>query len=93
MSPPLPERAQAIIQPVREWCQKHPVQLCVLFGSQVTGKTHAQSDVDLALWPTHLPTPLTRLRWLREREIMLSQDTSLVLVSHLNSSSEHRKCN
>ena len=81
MPPSLPKRAQAIIQPVRNWCQQHPVQLCVLFGSQTTGKTHPHSDVDLALWPTHTQLPPTRLRWLRELETALDQDVSLVLVS------------
>ena len=77
----LPKRAQAIIQPARNWCQQCPMQLCVLFGSQVTGKTHPHSDVDLALWPTRTLSPLTRLRWLRELETALDQDVSLVLVS------------
>ncbi len=37
----------------------------MLFGSQVSGKTHPHSDVDLALWPSHPVPALTRLRWLR----------------------------
>ena len=35
----------------------------MLFGSQVSGKTHPHSDVDLALWPSHPVPALTRLRW------------------------------
>lgn len=53
----------------------------MLFGSQVSGKTHPHSDVDLALWPSHPVPALTRLRWLRELETTLAQDVSLVLVS------------
>ena len=66
---------------LKEWCQKQPVRLCVLFGSQATGQTHAHSDVDLAIWPAEpLSTP-TRLRWVRELETMLNKDVNLVLVS------------
>lgn len=36
-------------QKLRIWCQDRPVRLCVLFGSQATGKTHSRSDVDLAV--------------------------------------------
>ncbi len=51
MPPSLPKQIQAIVivQPVRDWCQQHPVQVCVLFGSQAIGKPHPQSDVDLVL--------------------------------------------
>jgi predicted nucleotidyltransferase len=53
----------------------------VLFGSQVRGKTHPESDVDLALWPAFPIAPSARLRWLRELETTLVQKVSLVLVS------------
>jgi hypothetical protein len=42
---------------IEVWCSERPLCLCVLFGSQATGKTHAQSDVDLALWPSELIAP------------------------------------
>jgi len=32
-------------------CQKHRLALVVLFGSQTTGKTHRQSDYDIAVLP------------------------------------------
>jgi len=32
------------------WCQKHQIDFCILFGSRVTGKTHRNSDVDLAIY-------------------------------------------
>jgi predicted nucleotidyltransferase len=70
-----------IINVVHGWCQERPVQLCVLFGSQVSGTTHPDSDVDLAVWPVAPIPPLTRLSWLRELETALGQDVSLVLVS------------
>jgi predicted nucleotidyltransferase len=70
-----------IVGTVNNWCQGRPVRLCVLFGSQVRGKTHPRSDVDLALWPTRPVPPSARLRWLRELETALAHDVSLVLVS------------
>jgi predicted nucleotidyltransferase len=35
---------------LKSWCQVRQIDLCILFGSQATGKTDANSDVDLALF-------------------------------------------
>jgi predicted nucleotidyltransferase len=35
---------------IKHWCQARQIDLCILFGSQATGKTHANSDVDIALF-------------------------------------------
>lgn len=67
--------------PVQTWCQSQPISLCVLFGSQATGKTHPQSDVDLAVWPTEPSTSAQKLRWVMELERLLDKDVSLVIVS------------
>ena len=32
-------------------CKKHDLKFIVLHGSQVTGKTHAKSDIDIAVMP------------------------------------------
>jgi predicted nucleotidyltransferase len=66
---------------VNGWCQEQPVRLCVLFGSQASGRVHPHSDVDLAVWPIHPVPPQVRLRWLRELETALTQSVSLILVS------------
>ena len=70
-----------IIETVDDWCQQRPVRLCVLFGSQATGRLHPHSDVDLALWPSGSVPPLERLRWVGELEMALVKDVSLVVVS------------
>jgi len=75
-----PTGLREIERAVREWCQERAVRLCVLFGSQASGKAHPESDVDLALWPVSSISTATRLRWLRELESILAQDVSLVLV-------------
>lgn len=62
------------------WCRNRPVRLCVLFGSRATGRTHPQSDVDLAVWADQPVGPLVRLRWLRELETGLEHGVSLVLA-------------
>jgi predicted nucleotidyltransferase len=70
-----------MLQRLDAWCQKQPVHLCILFGSQATGKTHAQSDVDVAVWPTQPVSAATKLSWMRELQDLLQREVSLVLVS------------
>lgn len=66
---------------VQAWCQSQPIRLCVLFGSQVTGRTHAASDVDLAVWPAEPTSSLQKLQWVTELQNLLDTDVSLVIVS------------
>lgn len=66
---------------IEEWCAERPLRLCVLFGSQASGQTHAQSDVDLAFWPSQPIKPMTKLQWLVELQKLLNKDVSLVIVS------------
>ena len=35
---------------IKQWCQARQIDLCILFGSQATGKTHRHSDIDIALF-------------------------------------------
>lgn len=69
------------VEVIQTWCAEQPLLLCVLFGSQATGKTHPNSDVDLALWPDRpLPTAM-KLRWARELATLLNREVNLVFVS------------
>ena len=58
-----------------------PARLCILFGSQATGRTHSRSDVDPALWPLPSRPSRTKLQWIVELEELLDKDISLVPVS------------
>jgi len=46
---------------IKQWCQARDIDLCILFGSQATGKTHANSDVDIALFSATDPNLKDRL--------------------------------
>ncbi len=68
-------------RPVQAWCESQPVRLCVLFGSQATGKTHAHSDVDLAVWPSEPLASTQKLQWVTDLTRLVGSEVSLVIVS------------
>lgn len=72
-----------IMTAVRNWCADNPVKLCVLFGSQATGKARPDSDIDLAVWPSRPIEPLVKLDWLVALENLLDADVNLAIVSPL----------
>ena len=72
---------EEMVQTLEAWCRGQPVRLCVLFGSQATGKTHPGSDVDVAVWPVEPLTAAMKLDWVVELEDILGREVSLVLVS------------
>lgn len=72
---------EEMVQALGEWCRRQPVRICVLFGSQATGRTHPGSDVDVAIWPDEPPSTSLKLGWVQALEALLDRDVSLVLVS------------
>lgn len=72
---------QEMIAEIQRWCTDRRIRLCVLFGSQATGRTRADSDVDLALWPGVDPEPLALLKWVGELERLVGRAVSIVLVT------------
>ncbi len=66
---------------IRDWCEKRPLRLCVLFGSQATGKAHPNSDVDLAIWLNTPLRPEQKLRWVTDLSLLLDNEVSLIIVS------------
>jgi len=74
------ESLSDIVKPLQHWCQQSPVNLCVLFGSQATGRARPGSDVDIALWPIEEPSPQLKLCWLGQLQSRLNKEVSLVFV-------------
>jgi len=77
----LTEDVQQMMAKIADWCRSQPVKLCVLFGSQATGRQRPDSDVDLALWPLQKPSAQAKLAWLRQLETLLDKPVNLALVS------------
>jgi predicted nucleotidyltransferase len=77
----LAEDVQQMMAKIADWCSERPVKLCVLFGSQATGRQRPDSDVDLAIWPLQSPSAQTMLTWVRELESLLGKSVGMALVS------------
>lgn len=66
---------------IKHWCQTRGIDLFILFGSQATGKTHANSDVDIALFSATDPNLKDRLLSLYgELEDFLGFEVDLVII-------------
>jgi len=66
---------------IKQWCQARDIDLCILFGSQATGKTHPNSDVDIALFSatgSNLKKHLLRL--IGEAEDLFGDPVDLVII-------------
>jgi predicted nucleotidyltransferase len=69
---------------VTEWCREEEIRLCLLFGSRATGRAHAGSDVDLAVWPAvpgSVPDARTRIDWIGELTLRIEPEVNLVVVT------------
>lgn len=75
------DTGEELAQKMKVWCHGRTVQLCVLFGSQATGKARSDSDIDLALWVKPSPEPLVKLRWLGELEDLSGKEVNVVWVT------------
>jgi predicted nucleotidyltransferase len=66
---------------IKQWCQVRQIDLCILFGSQVAGKTHPNSDVDIALFSATNPHLKDRLINLYgELEDFFGYEVDLVII-------------
>jgi len=66
---------------IKQWCQDREIDLCILFGSQAIGKTHPNSDVDIALFSATDPNPKKRLLSLYgELEDLFGYEVDLVVI-------------
>lgn len=69
------------LEKLKHWCQSNAVDLCVPFGSQATGRTHARSDLDVALFSAGQPElKKDLLRLMGELEDLFGQPVDLVII-------------
>jgi len=73
----IPSKAQ--LEPL---ARRHGLRLIVLFGSQVTGRTHPESDVDVAVWAARPITPGRRDRLWSELTDLFQTEIDLALLNH-----------
>lgn len=66
---------------IKQWCQSREIDLCILFGSQATGKTHRHSDIDIALFSETNPNLKDHLIDLYgELEDLFGHEVDLVVI-------------
>ena len=73
----IPSKAQ--LEPV---ARRYGLRLIVLFGSQVTGRTHPESDVDVAILARRPLTMSKRLSLWRDLSGAFQTDVDLTLLDH-----------
>ena len=62
--------------------KRYGLRLIVLFGSQVTGRTHPESDVDVAVWTTRPLTSARRNRLWMELSDAFQVEVDLAVLNH-----------
>lgn len=66
---------------IKQWCQDRGIDLCILFGSQATGKVRPDSDTDIALFSQSNPTLHKELlRLYGELEDLFGHEVDLVII-------------
>lgn len=71
-----------MVQKLREFFPtRQNVMMAFLFGSQVTGKTFAESDVDIAVYYFHDPSPQEIYRLWGNLEDCLKKGVDLVVLN------------
>jgi predicted nucleotidyltransferase len=66
---------------IKPWCQARGIDLCILFGSQATGKARSNSDVDIALFSqTNFTLQKDLLRLYGELEDFFGYEVDLVII-------------
>lgn len=63
-----------------QWCQKHQIDFCILFGSAVTGKVHNNSDIDIAVYSAKKKLHQEKLHLIGELEDIFDAPIDLVIL-------------
>lgn len=73
--------AEEVLDKLRQWCQKRGIDLCILFGSRATGRIHARSDWDIAIYSRRHPNLQAELlRLYGELEDIFGHPVDLVII-------------
>ena len=65
---------------VQAWCQSRGIDLMILFGSRATGKTHARSDTDIALFSHTNRLRAHHVRLYGEMEDLLREEIDVTIL-------------
>lgn len=77
----MPLNLEKINQPaLTNWCKKYQIDLCILFGSNATGRVHPRSDVDLALYSKITNLMELKLQLIGELEDLLQAEVDLTIL-------------
>jgi len=66
---------------LNDFCRRNQVALLIIFGSYARGKTHPNSDLDIALSFENNRVSINKLRMIFELEGIFEQQVDLVILS------------
>ena len=66
---------------INDFCSQHQIALFIIFGSQVKGKIHPNSDIDIALSFENRGVPVNKLRLIFELEGIFEKQVDLVILN------------
>lgn len=65
---------------LRQWCRRRQIDLCLLFGSSVSGNVHPNSDVDIAISSISNELSEIKLSLIGELEDMIQAEVDLTIL-------------
>jgi len=65
---------------LNQWCKNNGIDLCILFGSVVSEKTHANSDLDIAIYCENRELIDLKLKLMGELEDIFKTTIDLVIL-------------
>ncbi len=65
---------------LKQWCRARGIDLMILFGSRATGKMHAQSDTDIALFSKSTRLRDEHVRLYGEMEDLLHEEIDVTIL-------------
>ncbi|MBN2093192.1 nucleotidyltransferase domain-containing protein [candidate division KSB1 bacterium] len=69
------------IKQINEFCHQNKISLFIIFGSYTKAKTHAMSDIDIALVFEDRKAPIDKLQLIFDLEGIFDQQVDLVVLT------------